>query len=542
MFINFSDIPGHQNLFLDYLYEFPNVEKFYKYNFREEESFAHNLSRHKNRSAEFSASISSIIRSQYGEEAISKKTDVNINLLASGKTVAIVTGQQLGIFGGPLYTFYKTITAVKLAAQLKEKYEEYNFVPVFWMEGDDHDFAEITSLKVFGKDNELKEFKYNDDEEPDFNRGSVGQLKLNQNIDTLIDDLFSEMRETEFSSEMKTKLKLAYYEDRKINSAFRKLMFELFDEFGLVIFNPQDHKVKEKLIPIFAKEINDFRKHTDEVLLRSAELEDLYHAQVKIRPVNLFYHEEGKRFSIEPDEENFKLKGKRKMFTKDELIEEVKSNPEKFSPNVLLRPICQDFLLPTSVYVGGPSEISYFAQVLPLYPHFDIPEPILYPRISATIVEKNLSSLLDKFELQFTDIFTEEKNLTEKIVNKSSEHNLTETFNKAGSEIELIISGLKEKLMGIDKTLLPLVEKTNGRILQSLDHLKTKAEKADERNYETDIRQMKRLRNNLYPESNLQEREINFIYFVNKYGMDLLKWVFSELTLNKYEHQVVEIE
>ena len=172
----------------------------------------------------------------------------------------------------------------------------------------------------------------------------------------------------------------------------------------MVIFDPQDAEVKKVLKPIFRKEITDFRNHSEKLVHISAKLEEEYHAQVKVRPINLFYSTDGGRYLIEPVENEFRLRRKRKKFTYDELMALIENSPERFSPNVLLRPICQDFLLPTAFYIGGPSEVSYFAQAIPLYNLYGVEPPFIYPRSSATLIEKNISSLLEKYNLKLSDI------------------------------------------------------------------------------------------------------------------------------------------
>ena len=158
-------------------------------------------------------------------------------------------------------------------------------------------------------------------------------------------------------------------------------------------------QLKILLKPIFKKEVTDFAVHTQKLIQTSAKLEENYHAQVKVKPVNMFYHTDDGRYSIEPVEDIFKLRRKRKQFTKEEILSEIENSPERFSPNVLLRPICQDYLLPTGFYIAGPSEISYFAQVTPLYDFYKIVTPIVYPRSSVTLMEKNVGAALDKYDL-----------------------------------------------------------------------------------------------------------------------------------------------
>ncbi len=542
MYIKYSDLPAHQNLFLDYIDEFENVKGFYAKDFRNGEQYYKHFQKLSESNKPHRDKLASIIKEQYSNQRISKQTQQNIELLASPKTIAVITGQQLGIFGGPLYTILKTFTAIKLCNTLKENYDDFQFVPVFWLEADDHDYNEARGFSILSNDNTLLTLKYEDGLEEEINRGSIGELKFNENINKTFEELTNALRDTEFKASLVDLLKSIYQPNRTFMECFRELMVNLFDEYGLVIFNPADPNSKKLLVPVFKKALLDYPEQSLTLVERSAELEEIYHAQVKVKPINLFYLEGGERLLIEPtDSGEFRLKGKRKKFTQDELINQIETSPEKLSPNVLLRPICQDYLFPTGFYIGGPGEISYFAQVNPLYKIYRIEEPFIYPRASATIIEKGVAQVLAKHNVPFTDIFTNEEELIKKIIDSTADVNLEQLFIDTISKNNLEFETLTNKLMMIDKTLVDLSEKSRQKIEQTFEYLKAKAMDAQKRKHETSIRQLTKVRNVLYPNSNLQEREINLIYFVNKYGMDFMKWLFNELTINHFEHQILEL-
>jgi bacillithiol biosynthesis cysteine-adding enzyme BshC len=528
-------------LYLDYLYNFSKVEEFYKIDFRNTELYPQKFKEISTANKLHRTLLPDIILQQYADTKISKLVETNISLLKSSNTLAIVTGQQLSIFGGPLYTIYKTITAIKLSRHLKEKYDSFNFVPVFWLEGDDHDFEEVSSVTIMDKTNNLKSILYNDGKEDESNRGSIGKLKFEESISETVNDFLASLRDSEFKEEISGYISEYYKPGVDFSSSFRNLLNRLFGEYGLVIFNPQDIKIKKLLRPIFQKEINNFRTHADNAIRRSAELEEHYHAQVKVRPVNLFLSEDNARFVLEPDENGFKLRNKRKKFTIEELLTRLDEHPEDFSSNVLLRPICQDFLLPTAFYIGGPSEIAYFAQVIPFYDYFNLPQPFIYPRASATILEKNIAALLEKFVLQLEDIFGDQKVLTAKVLGEISEINVETLFNTAEEDLIITMDKLKEKIFAIDPTLVENANKSLEKILQTIGVMKTKVENAVERKNETVLRQLDKLRINLYPDEHYQERVINYTSFAIKYGNDFVKWIYNELSINKHEHQILEI-
>jgi bacillithiol synthase len=542
MFINFSDIPKHQNLFLDYLYEFENVQEYYRHNSRNKESFPaifKSISEsRKNRQFD----LSSILKNQYQNlKNSSDKTQSNIDLLNDENTIAVVTGQQVGILGGPLYTLYKIITAIRLANQYNEKYDTYKFVPVFWLEGDDHDFNEVRSANIFDSENMVLNIGYKQEIEDDDAKQSVGNILFDEALNEFFSQFEGSLRNTDFKIDLLLKLKECYQIGKSFKQSFKELLFWLFDEYGLVIFDPQDSQVKSLLKPIFKKEVNDFTIHTQKLIQVSARLEEIYHAQVKVKPVNLFYHTDDGRYSVEPVEEIFKLRRKRKQFTKEEILNEIEEHPERFSPNVLLRPICQDYIFPTGFYIAGPSEISYFAQVTPLYEFYKIPSPIVFPRSSVTLLEKNVSSALDKYDLTMRDIFLSLSELKEKVIVGLSENNLDKTFEESEKEIELTFDKIKENLFAVDKTLVDSSGRYKAKVISLINELKSKAIKAQESKHETTIRQLTRMSNLLYPNENLQEREINFTYFYNKYGKDLIKKIFDDISISEFEHQVITL-
>lgn len=541
MFINFADLPNQHQLYIDYLYNFERVKKYYKYSFRDKEEFIKLFKKRSELQIEKRKQISEIIRHQYSPKEISGKTSENISLLNEKNTLAVVTGQQLGILGGPLYTFYKIVTAIKLCNSLNERYDEFSFVPVFWLEGDDHDFEEVKSINIIDENNNLKKISYEDSIPEEENKGSVGFLKLTANINRFFDELNGELRDTEFKNDLISKLKSFYSEGKTFKDAFRDLLFWMFDNYGLIIFDPQDAEVKEMLKPIFKKEITDFRAHSEKLVNISANLEEEYHAQVKVRAINLFYHTDEGRYLIEPVENEFRLKRKRKKFLFDELIDLIEKEPARFSPNVLLRPVVQDYLLPTAFYIGGPSEISYFAQVMPLYNLYQIEPPIIFPRASATLIEKSVSSILEKYNLTMTDVFIESDKLKDKIIETIYPNSLDEIFNRTSTEIELIFDKLKEQLFEFDKTIADASTKYRQKANYYLEELKGKALDAQKKKHEVTLRQIDKVSASIYPHANFQERELNFIYFAYRYGNDLIAKIFDELSINKFEHQFINI-
>lgn len=541
MFINFCDLPGQQNLFLDYLYEFENVSEYYKHNFRDKEQYKKIFQNITESNNKVNLNLPGLIESQYADILPSAKTQKNIEAFSKNNTLAVVTGQQIGILGGPLYTFYKIITTIKLSDHLNSRYDEYNFVPVFWLESDDHDFNEIRSINVFNNDNNVENIGYKEEIGQDEVKKSVGFLKLEDSINDVFSAIKENLRDTEFKTPLLENLESIYSVGKPLKTAFRQLLHALFDEHGLVMIDPQENSVKELLKPIFKKEINDFREHTKSLVEVSAKLEEIYVAQAKINPVNLFFSTDDGRYSIDPVDNDFRLKRKRKSFTRDELLDLIENEPERFSPNVLLRPICQDYILPTAIYVAGPAEISYFAQVSLLYKFFNIENPIIYPRCSATLLEANIKKTLEKYEVTLGDIFLGVEDVKKRVVDSLTENKVDDIFSEALDEIEIAFDKLKEKLFEFDKTIADTSKKYRGKIFNSLNELKGKAEQAQSQKFEVTLRQLDRAGNLLFPNGQLQERIVNYIYYTNKYGDDFLNKIFNDLEIDKFEHQIIEL-
>ncbi len=541
MVIDFSELVKDNNLFLDYMYNFENVKRFYKNNFRDEDSFANIFSKLTSKDKTIQNDLVEIIKKQYVKFSLSEKTKNNIEKLNQSNTIAVFTGQQLGLVGGPLYTVYKIFTTIKLSEYLTEKFTNYNFVPIFWLAGDDHDFEEVTNVKFIDKENEVKKLFYYDFNNKELNKGSIGNIKFNNYIQELNTEIKTSLRETEFSKSFFRLLDNILIEGLTFKESFFKLIFKIFDETGLIIFNPQDKKVKELLKPIFIKELRNFKEHSSDVLLVSADLDENYHAQVKVKPINLFYSNETGRHLIEPVDNEFRLKGKRKHITKEDMLERVEIYPERFSPNVLLRPVCQDYLFPTGFYIAGPGEISYFAQVMPLYKNYNIQPPIIYPRASATIVESNIAKILMKYNLSVKDFFQGETTLKENTIKTLSANNVENLFNTTTKTVQESLTILTEQLGIIDKTLGESSKKNTEKILHQINVLKSKAMKSEENKYSAALRQLKKAQNIIYPNNNLQERELSIINFVNKYGMDFFDWLYNELEINEFNHQILEL-
>ena len=537
-----SEESGFSRLFIDYIDNYSHVKDFFIGDFRDKKVWESRLHAVAHRAMNRS-SIAQILLNQNRDYHCGIKTLANIDLLLSENTVAIVTGQQVGLFTGPLYTLYKTLTTLQLTEQLSQQYPDYNFVPIFWLEGEDHDIEEVSSFSFLNASNELQRLSYPGEDKPKGNNvGAVGSVNLDESIGILFNSLRQTLITTEYSPKVFELFETAYQKGMTLSRAFIHLFNVLLENSGLIFFDPHNPDTKKMLTPVFAQELNNISQTCQLVITQSETLEKQYHAQVKPRAVNLFLFHNGGRYAIEPHEHGFSLKGTRRTFTKEEMLELLNSDPNLFSPNVVLRPICQDYLFPTLAYVAGPSEVAYFAQFKLLYENFDIPEPIIYPRCSATIVEERIQKIITKYGLQSKDFFTDINTLKGRITASISDFKVEELFSNTLGTVSESLTSLKDGLESIDPTLVPAMENTLVRMQGALNNLKEKTLSAQVRQHEISLRQLDKVAISLFPNSNLQEREMNIIYFLNKYGLELLRWLRSELVLDKFMHQIINLE
>jgi bacillithiol biosynthesis cysteine-adding enzyme BshC len=574
--IDFKKLPNFQNLFLDYIStdeeNYNRIKSFFYANYRENEEISKvidNKIHNYNANRYFDKhTLIDILKRQNVTFGGNELTASNIELLSGEKTFAVVTGQQVGLYTGNFYTILKTITAIKLANLLKKKFSDFNFVPIFWLESEDHDLEEANHINLINRNNELVRLgfddnsigkedeihveearrKENEPEHPDKgvdaskkNTKPVGSIKFDESISKLNEQLKDALIDTDFKQKLIERINSFYCEGNDYKTSFAQFLNWIFKDYGLVFIDCNDKEIKKLLTPIFEKELNTSPKMCESIISTSAELEKKYDLQVKPKVINLFFIHNGNRLLIEPRDNNrFALRNSKRRFEHDELLNILFENPELFSPNVVLRPLCQDYLLPTVAYVGGPAEISYFAQLKPAYEHYDITMPIIYPRVSATILETKINKFLKNYDISFDDIFHHRKLVT-KVVNKLSEIKIDEEIAMSSDEFNSIFYDLKKMTSSIDKTLVNTVDNLKEKLFQNLEMFKNKLVNAQAQKSETTTSQIDKVTNNIYPGFTLQERTINVTYFFNKYDDSFIKKLFEELNIEEFKHQVIEM-
>lgn len=429
------------------------------------------------------------LENQYSALSKSSKLSSNIQLLGDEKTFTITTGHQLNIFTGPLYFIFKIATVVNLAERLKKEFPSYNFVPVYWMASEDHDFEEINHFHLSGK-----KYSWNTDQ-----KGAVGRFKT-ESIKGLLETI----------PEWIPVFEKAYTEQKTLAEAGRAYVNELFGENGLVVIDADSPMLKKQ----FSKVIkNDLFEHSAYKAVSSTNkrLEDAgYNSQAFTREVNFFYLDEERR-RIEAKGDQFQVVDGGPTFTPDQMMAEIENNPERFSPNVILRPLYQETILPNIAYVGGPAEVIYWLQLKEVFQVFETDFPVLLPRNFGMVINHSSSSKMEKLNFDNKDIFRPTKQLKHLIIERSGnrEHDLSNENTLAENVFEEIL----KKAIQIDQSLEGHVEAEKVRVLKRIDRIQKRLKSGQEKKFETEIRQLEYLKETLFPGGGLQERHDNFLNF-----------------------------
>ncbi len=385
---------------------------------------------------------------------------------------------------------YKIVTTINLAKELRAKYPEYDFVPVYWMATEDHDFDEIASFHLFGKTYTWRQE----------GRGAVGRMDPGG-----LRDILSEL------PEQVPLFEEAYLGHAKRSDAVRCYMNRLFGKEGLVCIDPDDPDLKKEFLPVLQEELFK-RPSFGLVSAATSAIQALgYHCPVSPRELNLFYLGEGFRERIVADEAGFHVLNTGLRFTEEEMRAELSAHPEHFSPNVVLRPLYEELVLPNLAYVGGPSEIPYWMQLKGVFDHYRVPFPMLVPRNVVRCINPANRRRLEKLGLSFRDIFKNEVTLRKEFVARISEKTLDLTEEKEA--LESAFSGVLAKALAIDKSLEGAVNAERTKLLNSIGHLEKRIKKAEEKNHETEVAQLLSLKGKLFPGGGAQERHDNFLNF-----------------------------
>lgn len=532
---DFSNLP-FSGLFQTYVSDFNALSEFYNTNPFCDESitnFASSFAFYGNR--EETAKVLEDFNNQFDADNATLK---NLQRIKEQDALCMVTGQQLGLFGGPLYTMFKTLATIHLARQWENKLDR-PVIPVFWLADEDHDYEEINTVNVLS-DGKLASFSL-----PSKQNGMppVSELEFPLEIEELKEKLQSSLIDTDFSDALRTILDESFNPGVSFCRGFGNFIARLFSKYGLVLagsnWAPVKQQVKNKLAEA-VENADDIRETLEK---QSQKLENKFHQQATVYDSHLFFLDpENGRTKIRRGQEGWYTETG-KDWNSGQLIDEIESSPEKFSPDVFLRPVIQDTLLPTLGYVAGPGEVAYYGQMKPFYRCFNQQMPVIFPRLSATFIEPAIDRIIGELPFELREYNNRIEDLESEFVDRSSQVDLENIFENWKQETVSVSSPYKSKIVEVDETLEGAAEKAKAAYFNELDKLKGKTYRAIKKHEEIQLNRIKRIKLNLFPNQNLQERTLSGIYYMNKFGPDIWDQLLEELdsTDDFKSHQLIYI-
>ncbi|WP_420582192.1 bacillithiol biosynthesis cysteine-adding enzyme BshC [Reichenbachiella sp.] len=486
--IDLRDTQSFSNFFLDYLDNKEALKKFHGLR-PEVDCFEEQISK-KKYADENRQVLCSVLDQQYGKINKSSAVSSNLKNLKVSNTFTITTGHQLNIFTGPLYFIYKIATVVNACKTLKEKYPSYNFVPVYWMASEDHDFDEISFFNLFGKKYEWKTDQ----------TGAVGRFK-NDGLKELLESL----------PEKTPLFEKAYLEHKNLADAVRYYVNELFSDEGVVVVDADHPGLKKMFAPIIKDELLNSRSN-ELVEATNSELEEAgYSPQIYSREINFFYLQEESRERIIKEGDSYQVNNTSLKFSETEILSELENHPERFSPNVVMRPLYQEVILPNLAYVGGPAEMIYWLQLPKVFEQYETTFPILLPRNFALYINSASMKKLEKFDLTSNDSFRDVEDLRAAYLAKYGQNEMN--LNGEVDDLKVVYDKLIIKAEKIDASLKGFIAAEHAKAAKGLDNIAKRLKKSEEQKHETALNQIGVLKSKLFPGGGLQERHDNFLNF-----------------------------
>lgn len=469
-----------------------------------------------------------VLREQYADLlADAPHVANNIALLAEEHTFTVTTGHQLNVFTGPLYFIFKIVCAIRLSEDLKKQFPDKSFVPVYWMATEDHDFEEINHTYVYGK-------KIAWDVPGISGTGKMDTSSMSQ----VVKQYISMLGLSDNSSKLTKMVEDAYLHDRNLADATRVLVNSLFKEYGLVIVDADHPKLKSVFASIIQADIEEEHSYRTITKTTNALESKGFSTQVHARECNFFYLTDTFRERIVKDEQgNYEVLNQDIVFTAQELQSEIAAFPERFSPNVVMRPLYQEVILPNLAYIGGGAEIVYWLQFKSNFDHYDIPFPILVPRNSAMVTDDNTVGKIYRLDLTFKSVFKSTVALQNEYVRRHTTHRLN--LRDEWMELNAIFGKIKLRAHKIDPSLGPSTDAVKARLQHAIDNLEKKLLKADKRNHEDALIHIERIKEKLFPNGGLQERSENFATLYLKYGDNLIKELIKHFNPLDFKFTIV---
>ena len=451
---------------------------------------------------------------QYNGIETTEVVKKNIQSLLSANSFTVCTAHQPNLFTGPLYFIYKILHTIRLAEFLKKELAGYNFVPVYYMGSEDADFAELNHTYVNGKKIEWNKLQ----------TGAVGRMVVDKTLVQLVNELEGQLAVEPHGNEIIGMLRRCYTSGRTIQEATFELVNELYGSFGLVVLIPDDASFKKLMTPVFT---DDLFRHTPAKIVKatSEKLEKHYDAQAYPRDINLFYLLDDVRERIEKKNDQYSILNTQFAFGEEELKNELKLHPERFSPNVILRGLYQETILPNLAFVGGGGELAYWLQLKELFENYKVPYPVLVLRNSFLVIEEKWQGIINKLGLKLNELFQPETEIMKLIVQKYSSHKvlLNGNFERANELFEEI----KQQAAAIDPTLSMHVTAIKARSLKTLEELEKKMLRAEKRKFSDQQNQLRKIKAALFPNDGLQERVENISGFYAKWGAGFIEELYK---------------
>ncbi|OFY93141.1 MAG: bacillithiol biosynthesis cysteine-adding enzyme BshC [Bacteroidetes bacterium RIFCSPLOWO2_12_FULL_31_6] len=499
--MNNINIPYQQTgyfskLIIDYLDGNEKLKPFYNQNC-DIESFATIIEQRKqfpiNRTI-----LVDVLTQQYKDVDISEATKSSIQHLNNSNCFTVTTGHQLNLFTGPLYFIYKIITTINLAKELKVKYQDNDFVPVYWMATEDHDFEEINHFNLFKKRYELAKTQ----------TGAVGKMKLD-GVEELMLEIKKELGDRNETNEILEIFSNYYLSEKTFTSAIKGIVNQLFGKYGLVIIDGDDALLKQLFMPEFKSELLE-RKNHQLINSTSEKLKKLgYKPQVSPREINIFYLKDNLRERIVFEENKYKVMNTTIEFSENEILEELTSHPERFSPNAPMRCLYQEKVLPNLAYIGGGGELAYWLQLKELFNSNNISFPTLVLRNSVLFIDKASNTKLQKLTIEPTELFQDTETLIKNQLKKCSTTALDLKIEE--QLVAAVFEGITKKAGAIDQSLQPFVAAELQKSIKAIKNIETRLIKAEKKKHEDAINQIMNIKEKLFPSNGLQERHDNII-------------------------------
>jgi bacillithiol biosynthesis cysteine-adding enzyme BshC len=522
-YISYQQTHAFSSIVLDYIDGKDNLESFYKYS-PTLEGFKKAIGDRKY-SGDRSLLVSSLHK-QYKHLHPSVLVQENINILADDRTFTITTGHQLNIFTGPLYFIYKIVTAIKLAADLKQRFPDFNFVPVYWMATEDHDFEEINHVKVEDK---MLTWKKNA-------AGATGRLNTADITDALV-GYKGYLGISENGTEFSQVVEKAYTSNKNLADATRELVDTLFGKKGLVCVDADDAALKTQFSPIVYRDIVEQNSFA-QINASSADLEKKdYKPQVNPREINFFYMDDQLRERIVEENGEYKVLNTNISFTKDTLKQEIDNHPERFSPNVVMRPVYQELILPNLAYIGGGAEVTYWLQLKANFDFYNIPYPILILRNSALVIDDRSARKMQILDISPITLFNSDEQLKNQWIKAHVGDSLC--LDDEQRAIRAVFDQIKLNSYKIDKTLSMSAEAAKTKALKLVTNLEKKLLRAEKRKHTTSLQQIETLKNKLFPSGVLQERVLNIAPMYVLYGEDFIENLLTAFKPLDYKFTVL---